>query len=295
MKMISLTELQIAEHDWSDCSLGMPPDWPLAMRSLLATMLACPTPMFLAWGPDLLCFYNDAYHPILGPRVKTALGRPFREVWSEVWPDVEPLVTRALSGEGCAADNMLLDLGRQGAPEESWWTFSYSPVFDDVGSIAGFLAVTRETTAQVLAAREIKEADSRRDLAFSAGNSIGVWDWDVSADRVTTTSRFATLYGLTPDRASDGAPFAEFLNQVHPDDRSRLENEVAAAITKCGSFSSRYRLLQPDGGIRWVSAQGCCVADETGRCVRFPGVTHDITDYMNAGLALQADFGDDEV
>jgi PAS domain S-box-containing protein len=286
--MFSLTDLQIAEHDWSGCPLGTPPEWPHALRSIMTMMLACPSPMFLGWGPDLLCFYNDAYHPILGYRVDTALGRPFREVWSDVWEDVEPMVSRALSGEGCTASDMLLDLRRNGVPEESWWTFSYSPVFDDAGKVAGFLAVTRETTAQVLAERAGNEAERRRELALSAGNSIGMWDWDVAADRVTSTSRFAALYGLQPDRASDGVPFAEFLKQVHPDDRARLQSEIAAAIDACGSFQSNYRLLQADGSVRWVSAQGRAIADVTGRCVRFPGVTYDITDLMGAELALAA-------
>jgi len=115
----SLTGREIAEHDWSSTSLGRYETWPLALRSTLAMMLACPTPMFLAWGSDLLCFYNDAYRPILGYRVATALGRPFREVWSGIWGEIEPLVTATLAGESCTVTDLWLDLSRLGVPEDS--------------------------------------------------------------------------------------------------------------------------------------------------------------------------------
>lgn len=288
MSLFSLTDLQIAEHDWSRSRLGQPPEWPPALRSLLAMMLACPSPMFLGWGPDLLCFYNDAYRSVLGHRAENVLGRPFNHIVSEAFYDVEPMIRRALSGEVCTADKLPLDIREGDTSGERWTTFSYSPVFDDIGAIRGFLANSRETQAQVLAAPELTEPEGRSDMCPSVGDNIGTWDWDVSTDRVTTNSRFALLYGLEPNRATDGAPFAEFLKQVHPDDRTRLDREVAAAIDKCGSFSSKYRLLQAGGGIRWVSAQGRCVADGAGQPVRFLGVTHDITDHVNAKTDLEA-------
>lgn len=284
----SLTGREIAEYDWTGSPLGPHHAWPPALHSTLAFMLACPTPMFLAWGPDLLCFYNDAYRPILGYRVETAVGRPFQEVWGSIWSEIEPLVTATLAGESCTVTDMRLDLSRQGRPEESWWTFTYSPVFDDEGKIAGLLCVTGETTARVTAERERKAADERLDLALSSGNSIGTWDWDVVADRVTADTRFATLYGIDPEAAAAGAPIAEFFAGIHPDDLARVQGEVAESIEQCAAFVSEYRLLHADGSVRWVSAQGRCIAGPRGRCERFPGVSYDITDRMTSELALRA-------
>ena len=284
----SVTGREIAAHDWSATPVGPMESWPPALRSTVALMLACPTPMFLAWGPDLLCFYNDAYRPILGYRIAAALGRPFRDVWASVWHDIEPLVTRTLAGESCTVTDMRLDLSRDGVPEESWWTFTYSPVFDDEGRIAGLLNVTGETTARVVAERERAAADERLDLALAAGNSIGVWDWDVAGNRVTADTRFATLYGIDPDKAAEGAPLADFFNGIHPDDLARVQEEIATAVREVGSFVSEYRLLHPDGSVRWVSAQGRCIAGPDGLCERFPGVSYDITDRMTADLALRA-------
>jgi len=125
-------------------------------------------------------------------------------------------------------------------------------------------------------------------MALSAGNSIGVWDWDVPGDRVTADARFASLYGIDPDRAAEGASIAEFFAGIHPDDLPRVEQEVEAAIAECGVFTSEYRLLHDDGSVRWVSAQGRCIADEHGRCIRFPGVSFDVTERMASVLALRA-------
>ena len=124
-------------------------------------------------------------------------------------------------------------------------------------------------------------------LALSAGNSIGAWDWDVVADRLTADTRFATLYGVDPQRAAAGAPIGEFFAGIHPEDLERVRAEIDAAMADGGTFSSEYRLLDKDGSTRWVSAQGRCILDEEGRCVRFPGVSFDVTERMKADLALQ--------
>ena len=170
---------EIADHDWSATSLGPVATWPAALRSTVRLLLACPTPMFLAWGPDLLCFYNDAYRPFLGYRVTTALGRPFRTVWASIWDDIEPLVTATLAGETRTMTDMPLDLSRGGVSEESWWTFTYSPAFDDDGAIAGLLCVTGETTARMISERELaatnaqlRAAVERQHLRVAIGDAL---------------------------------------------------------------------------------------------------------------------------
>lgn len=284
----SITGAEIVNRDWSGTSLGPIEGWSPALRSTLALLLACPTPMFLAWGPDLLCFYNDAYRPILGWRLDDALGCPFREVWASIWTEIEPLVNATLAGETKTMTDMPLDLSRGGTPEESWWTFTYSPAFYDDGSIAGLFCVTGETTARVVAERDRDAADERLQLALSAGNSIGAWDWDVCNDRLTADTRFATLYGVDPDQAAKGAPIAEFFGGIHPDDLPRVQAEIEKVMAGDGAFSSEYRLLDKDGAIRWVSAQGRCIFDDDGKCIRFPGVSFDISERMAADLALIA-------
>ncbi|WP_347139567.1 ATP-binding protein [Paracoccus sp. SSK6] len=279
---------EIALRDWSASPLGPLDAWPLSLRAILSAMLTCPTPMFLAWGPDLISFYNDAYRPILGYREADALGRPFRELWASIWDDISPLVESCLRGQSQKMVDMRLDLSRQGVPEESYWTFTYSPVYDDEGRVAGLLCVTGETTARILAERARDKADERLGLAMSSTNSVGIWDWDVVEDRVTSDTRFASLYGVDAHVATEGASIDQFFQGIHPDDRARVQAEISQAIRAVGSFGSEYRLLRSDGTVRWVSAQGRCIAGPDGRCVRLPGVSYDITLLKEAELLLRA-------
>ncbi|MES2497616.1 MAG: PAS domain-containing protein [Pseudomonadota bacterium] len=278
---------EIAAKDWTGTPLGPIEGWPVSLRTTLATMLACPTAMYLAWGPELLSFYNDAYVPILGYRADTALGQPFSTLWANIWADIEPLVDQALAGGHTMVTDMLLDLARSGEPEESYWSFSYSPAYDDSGRIAGMFCCTSETTARVLAERGRDEADERLQLALSAGDSIGSWDWDVVKDCVRADARFATLYGVDPVAAAQGVPVAAFVAAVHPDDRDRVGREIGATLQGKDGFRSEYRLLRADGSVRWVSAQGMGIFDDAGACIRFPGVSFDITERIAAEQRLR--------
>jgi PAS domain S-box-containing protein len=144
----------IASTDWSGSALGPIDGWPAALRQALGLVLPSPFPIYLAWGPKLLGFYNDAYRPLLGTR-EGAIGRPFPEVWSEIWPHVGPLADAALRGEPSYLQDFPLGLDRGNGPESSWWTFSYSPVRDDEGEIGGILCIIHETTTSVLAQQRL--------------------------------------------------------------------------------------------------------------------------------------------
>jgi signal transduction histidine kinase/PAS domain-containing protein len=283
----TVTGAEIAAHDWAAHPLGPIEGWPVSLRSLLAMMLSCPTPMFLAWGPELHCFYNDAYRPLLGVRLPGSLGERFDIVWSNIWDELVPLVDKTIAGGNVVATDMKLDLARTGEPEDSWWSFTYSPAFDDAGKIAGLLCVTGETTARVVAERERAAADERLQLALSAGRNIGAWDWDVQADIVRADTRFALLYGVDPQTAEEGAPIGRFFEGIHPDDLVEAQRAVERAMDPDGNgtFIAEYRVVGHDGGFRWVSAQGRCTFDDAGRPLRFPGVSYDIDDRKRAELA----------
>jgi PAS domain S-box-containing protein len=152
-------------HDWSSSPLGPPEHWPQSLRAVVSLMLTSKFPMFIAWGPQLAFLYNDGYRPIFGAKHPHALGLPFREVWSEIWHDIEPLVTKALAGEGTYHEDLHLVMERNGYPEDTWYTFSYSPVRDETGQIAGMFCACTETTHEVkLRAAMREEQDRLREL-----------------------------------------------------------------------------------------------------------------------------------
>ncbi|TNC65535.1 response regulator [Rubellimicrobium roseum] len=141
-------------HDWSTSPLGHPETWPQSLRSVVGLLLGSRFPMFVAWGEELGFLYNDAYAETLGAKHPHALGARFRDIWSEIWPDIAPLIDAALAGEATYREDLPLLMNRKGFDEQTWFTFSYSPVRDTHGRVAGMFCVCTETTRQVLADRQ---------------------------------------------------------------------------------------------------------------------------------------------
>jgi signal transduction histidine kinase/CheY-like chemotaxis protein len=160
------------ELDWSTSPLGHPISWPQALRTVVALMLNSKFPMFVSWGVSGGFLYNDPYVPVLGEKHPAAMGRPFAEIWSEIWHDVGPLAERALGGEATYMENLPLRMHRHGYDEDTWFTFSYSPVRDDSGAIAGVYCACVETTEKVLAERYRNEENQRLVELFEQAPGI---------------------------------------------------------------------------------------------------------------------------
>jgi len=140
-------------HDWSASPLGSPSHWPQSLRSVVGLLLTSKFPMFVAWGPELGFLYNDPYAEILGAKHPKALGARFQDIWSEIWPDISPLINAALAGEATYHEDLPLVMNRKGFNEQTWFTFSYSPVRDESGTVAGMFCACTETTGKILAER----------------------------------------------------------------------------------------------------------------------------------------------
>ncbi|WP_262029263.1 HWE histidine kinase domain-containing protein [Microvirga sp. Mcv34] len=156
-------------RDWTSSPLGAPSTWPQSLRSVVGLLLGSKFPMFVAWGAELGFLYNDAYAEILGAKHPRALGGRFRDIWSEIWSDISPLIDAALAGEASYRENLPLLMNRKGFDEQTWFTFSYSPVRDETGRVAGMFCAVAETTGHVLAQRRqafrIKLEETLRTLA----------------------------------------------------------------------------------------------------------------------------------
>ena len=146
-----------ARVDWASTPLGPVERWPQSLQTAVSIVLSSKFSMWMAWGPDLTFFCNDAYRrDTLGPRYPWALGKPFRVVWAEVWDDVAARIRGVLStGEATWDESLLLFLERFGYPEETYHTFSYSPLRDDDGQVVGLLCVVSEETARVIGERRM--------------------------------------------------------------------------------------------------------------------------------------------
>jgi two-component sensor histidine kinase len=154
---------RIRSHDWAATSLGPIQTWPQSLRTMVDLMLASQQPVYIAWGPELTSLYNDSYVPILGSKHPEALGKPYLEVWPEIWDEYRPIVAATMAGEAqYFIDRLVALAGRSGRPM-SWFSFSWTPVRDEAGSIAGFYCAATESTDKILAQDALRES---RDAAL---------------------------------------------------------------------------------------------------------------------------------
>ncbi len=175
----------LAAVDWSATPLGPRDGWPQSLRTAVSILLSSRFPMWMAWGPELTFFCNAAYRrDTLGRKYPWALGRPASEVWAEIWDDIGPRIETVLTtGTATWDEALLLFLERSGYPEETYHTFSYSPLRDDAGAVVGMLCVVSEETERVIGGRRMATLrdlgsdpsvarDERETLAFT-GRQLG--------------------------------------------------------------------------------------------------------------------------
>ncbi|WP_114943688.1 PAS domain-containing sensor histidine kinase [Microvirga calopogonii] len=437
---------RIRHHDWLATPVGGIETWPHSLRTAVSIMLHSKFPTYMLWGQELTSFYNDAYAPVLGSKAD-ALGRSFRDVWAEAWDTVGPIAEKALLGHASYFEDLPITLERNGYPEQTWWTFSYSPIHDETGGVGGVLCIVHDTTAKVLSERRLeflvrlsdrlrglnepievitaaqemlgqhlktsrvgygeveetarfftternwtdgtvahqtgthdlsafgpgihgalkrgetlvvhdasadprtnlpehlaafaflefsavvtvslikhgrmvaalyvhnreprlwspgevkliedvaertwdaverlrseaalRKSEERLQLALNAASVVGTWDWDIQSGLVYADERFASLYGVDPEAAAVGAPIEDFVSGIHPDDRSRVEQQIQRSLETGETLAAEYRTIDKNGQIHWVFAQGRCYS-AAGQPVRFPGISVDITERKKA-------------
>jgi signal transduction histidine kinase/DNA-binding response OmpR family regulator len=146
----------IRSHDWAATPLGAPHGWPQSLKTAVRIMLTSRQPIWIGWGEALIYLYNDAYKSIIGGKHPWALGRPTQEVWREIWSDIGPLLDTAMGGlEGTYVEAQLLIMERNGYPEETYYTFSYSPIPDDDGAPGGIICANTDDTQRVIGERQL--------------------------------------------------------------------------------------------------------------------------------------------
>ncbi|MBB5873692.1 PAS domain S-box-containing protein [Allocatelliglobosispora scoriae] len=149
--------LDLRAVDWAATPLGPVRDWPQSLQTAVSILLSSKFPMWMAWGPQLTFFCNAAYRrDTLGHKYPWALGRPANQVWAEIWDDIGPRIDTVLAtGQATWDEALLLFLERSGYQEETYHTFSYSPLRDESGVAVGMLCVVSEDTTRVVSERRM--------------------------------------------------------------------------------------------------------------------------------------------
>ena len=187
--------------DWSKTAVGPASAWPQSLRTALSILLETGFPMYIAWGPEFIQFYNDGYRPILGStKHPAAMGRSTRETFAEIWDIIGPMFEGVMQGIATTVVDFLLPLDRHGFVEECYFIFSYSPIREETGNVGGVLVTVTETTERVLGARRLAtlQALSSRTQEATTAEAACEIAAEVLGENPSDLP-FALLYLLTSD------------------------------------------------------------------------------------------------
>ena len=272
--------VRIRSKDWSRSVVGPPEEWPQSLRTAISILLNSQFPMFVWWGPELITFYNDAYIPIAGKKHPAALGEPGPKVWAEIWDVVGPLAERVMTeGQSTWSEDQVLYMNRKGYLEETYFTFSYSPVFDEAGGVAGVFCACTETTEKVLAARRIEESERNlRNTILQAPVAMCIlrgpqYEVAIANERMyelwgrgaSEMLRRPIFEGL-PEAREQG--LEELLDSVYNNGESFSANERPVALPRNGHVETVYLnfVYEPfrdgDGTISGIIAVGTDVTEQ---------------------------------
>src|SRR5689334_9876687 len=158
-------------YSWAGSALGDPCDWPSRLRPACRFCLTSRVPMVGCWGPEWRFVYIVAYIPLLGDK-HPARGLPGRQVWSEIWDTIGPMLDSVMrTGQATWSEDLLLPMRRHAYWEETYWTYSYSPLHDEDGTVRGVFTAVTESTEQVVGRRRLAVL---QDLGAQAGRGRGV-------------------------------------------------------------------------------------------------------------------------
>jgi PAS domain S-box-containing protein len=240
----------IRSMDWSATALGPLSGWPQSLRTSVSLCLSSTFPILVAWGPDDIQIYNDAYRPICGAKHPEAMGAPFKVCWATALPVVGDAFDRAHAGEGVYIRDQRMFLDRYGYLEEAFMTFSFSPIRVESGNVGGIFHPITESTAQVLNARRTQNL---RDLTGRIARSRTIDElaglMDADGETLALDLPFMLLYELVDAGAGEGAGEGRSMLRL----RGRTGLPADSALAPAG--------VAADSGDGWDVAAALALAD----------------------------------
>ncbi|WP_227023974.1 hybrid sensor histidine kinase/response regulator [Xanthomonas arboricola] len=277
----------VRAYDWAATPLGPTTQWPSPLRNAVSLMLSSPESMYVVWGDALTFFYNDAYTPILGPRQPHALGAPLRELWADAWEAVRAPIEAAFAGRASRFEEVPIGMNRYGTPEDTWWTFSFSPIYLDDGRVGGAFCVTNEVTDRKVAQNRLADEHERLIRLFEQAPMFMAF---LSGPQHRVEFANPCYSRLIGHRDVIGKPLAEALpdlveqghlhrlDEVYQSGRAYAANALAYNVQAAPGGPMERRLLdlvyQPiagaDGTVSGIFVQGLDITDRIGleRAVR---------------------------
>jgi PAS domain S-box-containing protein len=285
----------LRETDWSRTPLGPMSGWPESLRIAVSICLNSRFPMFVWWGPQRINIYNDAYAPMLGARHPAAFARAAEEVWQEIWDVVGEQVVHVMrTGEPTWNDRVMLLMERNGYPEEAWFTWSYSAIYQEDGTIGGLFCAVSEETARVKAERErdrlVREAqDAAQTLRTWFDNAPGFIALLRGPEFVFEMANQA-YYQLVGHRRIEGLPVFEAIPEGRRQGFEELLQGVYATGKPFVGRGLRFVVQREPGGPlteTFIDIVYQPVRDADGTIVGIFAQGHDVSEQVQAVQALQ--------
>ena len=269
----------IRSFDWSKTSLGIPNNWPQSLRTTVNIVLNSSFPMFLFWGKDLVCFYNDAFRPSLGVDGKhPAIGKKGKELWPEIWDFIGPLIEKVMTTrESVWFEDQLVPFYRNGKIEEIYWTFSYSPACGDDGEVTGVVVTCTETTDKVITVKKLKESEQRfRTMAENTDILIA------TSDESSNATYFNKAWTNYTGRTMEDLLNFGWADLIHEEDRQNFLDIYLNAFKKQEPWTGQFRMLNKNGEYRWLISKGPVRENLDNSFGGYISSSIDITDQINA-------------
>jgi PAS domain S-box-containing protein len=269
---------------WEHHGLGVPADWPGALKTTVNLLLSSPLAMFLYWGPKAFCFYNDPGSALLNRAggAKHEIGRPGEEVWSERWLLFGPQIGQVMNGLPAALqEDQLLPIQQNGHLVNTYWSFIYSPVVDENGIVSGVLVTCMEKTGQYETQRSLHESERRLRLATQT-SQIGIWEWNLDTNDIRWDNQMFTIYGYQP--TPDGVvPYSVWQGALSAADLEIQEEKLRRTIANKTSGRRFFAITRySDGEKRFIEAVETVRLNGEGRVEWIVGTNIDITDRVLA-------------
>jgi len=276
----------IRAFDWKKTTLGSPENWPQSLKTCVRIMLTSRQPIWIGWGKDLIKLYNDPYKDIVGGMHPWALGQPASVVWKNIWEDIEPLLKTVMEkDEGTYVESQLLIMDRNGYLEETYYTFSYTPIPGDTGGTAGMICANTDDTVRIIGERQLR---TLRDLGKSLAKMQTVTEVYQSALKVLENNQkdfpFAVLYKIDNDgRTAQAIAYSgiEKDQTVFPSYVDLL-NPREGTFNLCKAFDKKEIVISENKGRRKNLPKGAWEI-EASHFVHLPIITSGST-YPNAIL-----------
>ncbi|MFY3385986.1 PAS domain-containing protein [Paracidovorax sp. MALMAid1276] len=249
---------RVRQFDWAQTPIGALAHWPPVLRHAVENLLASHFPSCLVWGADYTMLYNDAFRIILGDK-PDALGRSFRDVWAEAWPAIAPMVERAYAGEATFIEDFGLEVNRHGHPELAYFTFCYSPVRDEHGTVLGMLDTVVETTGKFQAVQRWRELTASLEHQVAQRTADRNRLWQLSEDVLLVARLDGTITAVNPAWTATlgwsecdtvGHPLVAF---VHADDATPVLDALGQLAAEPGRRRIEARHVHHEGGERWIA------------------------------------------